>query len=136
MTTVVASTTATASVDPLPGIGVQAPPSGGFVVGTPVTVYGMVLIGGVSFLPGPRYTFTDNGSCFYAKTPLGQNASQIQVTWIPTTAGSHTLTVTQNGHSDSTTVTVVAAPAGTAVPTPSTPGCSSSGSAGTGSLGF
>lgn len=39
-------------------------------------------------------------------------------TWIPTTAGSHTITVTQGPQSASQTVTVAAAPPGTPTPIP------------------
>ncbi|GAB0107998.1 hypothetical protein JMUB6875_70010 [Nocardia sp. JMUB6875] len=58
------------------------------------------------------YSFYDNGACI---------GSGVSVTWVPLTAGSHTLSARNSlgFPEDSVTVTVVAAPAGS--PTPQQP---------------
>ncbi|MEC3914453.1 hypothetical protein [Nocardia sp. CDC160] len=59
----------------------------------------------------PMANFYDNGTC------LGGGSHS--VAWVPLTPGTHTISNTGGSWSDSTTVTVVAAPAGS--PTPQQP---------------
>ncbi|MFE3193159.1 hypothetical protein ACFXHA_29430 [Nocardia sp. NPDC059240] len=83
--------------------------------------------------------FYDNGQCIASgPAPTGMGVAgfywmDVSVYWVPT-AGTHKLTVTQGGASDSTTVNVVAAPAGsTPAQPPKQPGCGGGGSLGSGS---
>ncbi|MFE4458103.1 hypothetical protein ACFROC_12190 [Nocardia tengchongensis] len=74
----------------------------------------------------PVSSFYDNGACLGSATN--------SVTWVPLTAGTHTLSTRGGSFTDSVTVTVVAAPPGT--PTPQQPqqgGCGGGGSFGSGS---
>ncbi|MFJ9369949.1 hypothetical protein ACIRRA_36795 [Nocardia sp. NPDC101769] len=73
----------------------------------------------------PVSSFYDNGAC------IGSDVNS--VTWVPLTAGTHTLSTTGD-HTDSLTVVVVAAPPGS--PTAQQPqqgGCGGGGSIGSGS---
>ncbi|MFI6430301.1 hypothetical protein [Rhodococcus oryzae] len=112
------------------------PPPGGYVVGVraDITVEG---VGGSMFpLPQSRVTLSDNGTCVYSFLPGQAPSGFSYLSWVPTTAGTHTISVTQYGTTVSETVTVNPAPDGAPVPTPETPGCSGGGSIDTGSLGF
>ncbi len=88
----------------------------------------------------PNVQVYDNGQCIGStivgasqQNPL-QNYSYIY--WQPTTLGSHTLVAKEGGSSQSITVTVVAAPAGTTLdPQPTNPSCTTAGGASTGSFG-
>ncbi|MFF0609621.1 hypothetical protein ACFYUD_13190 [Nocardia tengchongensis] len=107
-------------------------PAGGYVVGAKVMIDAKVsptLFG----LPWERVTLRDNGTCFFS----GFQGFMVgfYTTWIPTTAGSHVITLTQGLQSASQTVTVADAPPGTPTPTPGTYGCDGAGSIGTGSFG-
>ncbi|MFJ9368331.1 hypothetical protein ACIRRA_28440 [Nocardia sp. NPDC101769] len=78
---------------------------------------------GVS-ITGPVSSFYDNGACI--------GSSNNSVTWVPLTAGTHTLSTRTGSNTDSLTVVVVAAPPGS--PTAQQPqqgGCG--GSIGSGS---
>ncbi|AQA25153.1 hypothetical protein BTZ20_0149 [Rhodococcus sp. MTM3W5.2] len=113
-----------------------SPPPGGYVVGVKanITVEG---IGGAMFpVPQSRVTLSDNGTCVYSFYPGQAPPGFSYMSWVPTTAGTHTISITQYGATVSETVTVNPAPDGTPVPTPETPGCSGGGSIDTGSLGF
>ncbi|MGW4247294.1 hypothetical protein [Nocardia sp. NPDC004722] len=84
--------------------------------------------------------FYDNGQCLGNTAPTDNGDVTVivgdpaYITWVPQTAGTHKLTVQQGTESQSITVTVTAAPAGT--PTPQQPaqgGCDGAGLVGTGS---
>ncbi|GAB2519822.1 hypothetical protein [Nocardia heshunensis] len=87
-----------------------------------------------------RVYFYDNGQCL-GNTPQADNGDvtvlvgdPAYITWVPQTAGTHKLTVQQGTESQSITVTVAAAPAGS--PTAQQPtqgGCDGAGLLGTGS---
>ncbi|MEU6586993.1 hypothetical protein [Nocardia sp. NPDC046763] len=80
---------------------------------------------GVS-IQSPVSSFYDNGACI--------GSSRVSVTWVPLTAGTHTLSTRGGSFADSLTVVVVAAPPGT--PTAQQPqqgGCGGGGSIGSGS---
>ncbi|MET8425696.1 hypothetical protein [Nocardia sp. NPDC004860] len=131
---VVGMTAATASADGLLQMKI-IPPSGGFVVGATAGIQAMA---GGSLFPtaSSRVIFRDNGVCFYAFYP-GMDEAGFGAEWTPTTAGTHTVTLSQGSDSVTQTVVVAPAPAGTPVPSPSTTGCGGGGgSIGTGSLGF
>ncbi|MFG1783869.1 hypothetical protein ACGFIU_15650 [Rhodococcus oryzae] len=113
------------------------PPPGGYVVGvkTDVTVGGVVGSMFPGLPPQSRVTLSDNGTCAYSYWPGQAPSGPSYWPWTPTTAGTHTISVTQYGRTVSETVTVNPAPDGAPVPTPETPGCSNAGSIDTGSLG-
>ncbi|MFC9790803.1 hypothetical protein [Rhodococcus sp. NPDC127528] len=111
-----------------------SPPPGGYVVGVQAAIGGMV-VGSLFDTPQARVVFSDNGTCFNSHYP-GMDAAGLSVWWTPTTAGTHTISLTQYGKTVSETVTVNPAPDGTPVPTPETPGCQGGGSIDSGSLGF
>jgi hypothetical protein len=112
------------------------PPPGGYVVGVraDITVEG---VGGSMFpvVPQSWVTLSDNGACVYSFWPGHAPSGSSYLSWVPTTAGTHTVSITHYGTTVSETVTVNPAPDGAPVPTPETPGCSNVGSIDTGSLG-
>ncbi|MFE2954888.1 hypothetical protein [Nocardia tengchongensis] len=110
------------------------PPAGGYVVGAQAGIQASI-VGSLLNTPQSKVTFSDNGTCFKAFFP-GMDASGVGAVWVPTTAGTHTITATQYGRTVSQTVTVAAAPAGTPKPTPDAPGCRGGGSIGIGDLNF
>ncbi|MFE3053397.1 hypothetical protein [Nocardia sp. NPDC059239] len=80
---------------------------------------------GVSIV-NPVSSFYDNGACI--------GSDRQSVTWVPLTAGTHTLSTHTGSNTESLTVVVVAAPPGT--PTAQQPqqgGCGGGGSIGSGS---
>ncbi|MFF0634761.1 hypothetical protein ACFYTS_19895 [Nocardia sp. NPDC004151] len=107
-------------------------PAGGYVVGTEVWI-DLKVSPTLFHLPWERVTLRDNGTCFFSG--FQGFMTGFYTTWIPTTAGSHTITVTQGPQSASQTVAVAAAPPGTPTPNPGTYGCDGAGSVGTGSFG-
>lgn len=107
---------------------------GSYVVGVKSGFWASI-VGSVIPTQQAKAVFADNGSCFFA-TYGGLDGGGIGVEWTPTTAGVHTISLTQNKQTISLTVTVAPAPAGTPVPTPDTPGCKGGGSIGAGSLGL
>lgn len=127
-----------ASADPSPAGRLVldiSPPPGGYVVGVRADII-VEGVGGSMFpIPQAQVTLSDNGTCVYSFQPGQAPSGYSYMSWVPTTAGTHTISVTQYGSTASETVTVASAPDGTPVPTPETPGCSNGGSLDTGSLG-
>ncbi|MFE3987864.1 hypothetical protein ACFXPR_25550 [Nocardia tengchongensis] len=83
----------------------------------------------------------DNGQCIGStiEATIQQNPRQSYsyIYWQPTTVGSHTIVAKQGITSQSITLTVVAAPAGTTPdPQPTNPSCTTAGGASTGSSSF
>ncbi|WP_143069462.1 hypothetical protein [Rhodococcus maanshanensis] len=100
-------------------------------------------IGGSMFpVPQARVTLSDNGTCYYSFDPGQAPPGFSYLSWMPTTAGTHTISVTQYDRTVSESVTVNPAPDGAPVPAPEAPGCGGGGSldalnsGSLGSLGF
>ncbi|MGW6374514.1 hypothetical protein ACWFRB_00440 [Rhodococcus sp. NPDC055112] len=90
-------------------------------------------------VPQSRVTLSDNGTCFNSFHPGQAPSGPSYWAWTPTTAGTHTISVTQYGRTVSESVTVNPAPDGAPVPAPETPGCGGGGSLDAfnfGSVGF
>ncbi|MFE3258410.1 hypothetical protein ACFXPS_22000 [Nocardia sp. NPDC059091] len=107
-------------VDAATGAGV-----GSAVVGRTYTYYA-----GINFQPMFASTadFYDNGQCIGSAPISGPGA--LQITWVPTAAGSHTLTIVGGVKEISEKYDVTAAPAGsTPAQPPKQPGCGGGGSA-------
>ncbi|GAB0107999.1 hypothetical protein JMUB6875_70020 [Nocardia sp. JMUB6875] len=112
----------------------------GAEVGSAVVGRSYQIFPGLGYNPGLSAVadFFDNGQCI-ASAP----AATLTVIWVPTTAGTHTLTVQGAPNSVSMTVEVAPASAGsTPVKPPNQPGCGIGGgssnvlaSAGSGALG-
>lgn len=113
------------------------------ITGTTLTVGTKYRISAVPFDLGSGHThvvFFDNGQCVgtgtYFPVRVTVGASVEGVTWVPTSAGVHTLTAQENGDTLTLQVNVAAAPAGSPVATqPAQGGCGGGGSIGSGSAG-
>ncbi|MFE3228642.1 hypothetical protein [Nocardia sp. NPDC059228] len=101
-------------------------PASSIVVGH---TYQIVSEANVYLISKPTVNFYDNGQCIasapspstFGHAGIGYHTS---VFWVPTTAGTHNLSVEQAFKTASTPVTVVAAPLGsTPAQPPSQPGC-------------
>lgn len=104
----------------------------GYVVGTD---YIISMSGDGTEKHDERIVLTDNGQCFAALwrrgsadsgSGTGFAAKALSAYWTPTSAGTHTITATTAGSTESRTVTAVAAPAGTPPPAatdPNSNGC-------------
>ncbi|GAB2538142.1 hypothetical protein GCM10027167_48520 [Nocardia heshunensis] len=82
---------------------------------------------------GPAYWyFYDNGRCF-SDGPAGSDVEVLAATWIPTSAGVHTLQVGVGSSAPTMTVTVQPAPLGAPIQTPQPVDCGNHSSPSTGS---
>lgn len=136
--TALSAPTAFATVGP---VDVEDAGGSGTPDSTPVAgqLYRVTADADINLITSGTVTFYDNGQCIAsAPEPSTFGHTGIRnfsfVYWVPT-AGTHTLTATQNGRTATTTVTVTAAPAGsTPAQQPKQPGCGGGGSLDLGSV--
>lgn len=135
----ISATVAIAAPQASAGVGVLVAPDEPVVAGTTYRVdMGLDSDSDAAFI-GEKYVVTDNGKCIYSNTvSAGFGSTMLQspvrIRWTPTTAGSHTVTAKSYGtygvRSDSFTVNVAEAPAGSTPKPATTIGCDGSGSFG------
>ncbi|MFE6859674.1 hypothetical protein [Nocardia sp. NPDC057668] len=121
------------------GVGALVAPDEPVVAGTTYRVDMWLESDSDAAFIGEKYVVTDNGKCIYSVTvSWGFGSTMLQsparFRWTPTTAGSHTVTAKSYGtygvRSDSFTVNVAEAPAGSTPEPATTTGCDGSGSFG------
>ncbi|MEU6581476.1 hypothetical protein [Nocardia sp. NPDC046763] len=125
-TTTLSAPTASASL----GFPVLIDAATGAEVGSAVVGHAYTYYSGINFQPMFASTadFYDNGQCIGSAPISGPGA--LQITWVPTATGSHTLTIVGGVKEISEKYDVTAAPAGsTPTQPPKQPGCGGGGSA-------
>ncbi|MGX1811883.1 hypothetical protein ACWIGI_39705 [Nocardia sp. NPDC055321] len=136
----ISTTVAIAAPQASAGVGALVAPTEPVVAGTTHRVDMWIDGDSDAAFIGEKYIVTDNGKCIYSVTVswgFGSTAlafNPISISWTPTTAGSHTVTAKSYGtygvRSDSFTVNVAEAPAGSTPKPATTIGCDGSGSFG------